>query len=347
MELARFDYPSFFKRTLSENEIGQLFAGYKTDPVLAVLLEEAHIDSDALPGRNREVLETLVSHLFQEMTHWYTPLVKHTTTLLYSESQLTVLQLEWFFDTNNTYLNLSKIFANHTAGEQFVAHAQREGFMEPSHMMNYFAEKGGLLKVVGSNGSLIQHCILSKSPQISLSGCGLQSFPPLAHAGKVVSLDLEWNSLQAFDARAYTQLTYLELSHNRLTHVPANLPDSLQWLYLSGNFIPLLDFKRLPSGLKELAISYMANMVIPTEFWKLLDGRTITLKISFDMKILPSYIYDLSGITFKDQFDREGTIEEGVVVFDLPEEFSMDNTPNSSKRSSDTDESEDERAAWA
>ncbi|MBS0615618.1 MAG: hypothetical protein JSR58_03580 [Verrucomicrobia bacterium] len=351
MERVRFNYNSLFNNTLNANEIGQLFQGYKTDPALNLLLQEAQIDSDALPGRNREVLETLATHLFQETMQWYPPFVKYDALVKFDESQLTAFQLRWFFDNNNTYHNLSKIFANYQVGMQFVADARQEGFMASSLMIDYFVEKIGFPKFITSdlkldaNWSLIQYCVLSKCPQISLSGCNLQGFPQFAHAENVVILDLEWNFLQAADLSAYTQLISLDLSHNWLTQVPSNLPDTLKRLYLSGNFLLILDFKRLPSCLEELSICYMANMIIPNDFWKLLDGRTMTLMVSFDMKIMPAHNYDLSNITFMDQFDREGTIEEGVVVFDLPNDFSSDNTPTSSMRSSE--ESDEELEGWA
>lgn len=354
MELARFDYPSFFNRTLNELQIGQLFEEYKIDPVLNVLLHEAHIDSDAIPGRKREVLEVLVSNLFQEIMHWYTPLVQHNTTALYGESQLTMPYLRWCFDMNNIYLNLSKIFANHQAGQHFVDFARINGFIEPVSMVNYFVENAGLPKIVTQdqklvvNWSLFHHCAASKSTHISLSGCTMQGgIAQFTHAATIKLLDLEWNGIQVADLAAYTQLTYLDLSHNRLTHVPVNLPGSLKRLYLSGNSIHTLDFKSLPSRLEVLSISYMANMVIPDSFWRLLHRKTITLKVSFDMKVTPPDNYDLSHITFKDQFDRECTLEEGQVVFDLPEEYSTDNTSTDSSRSSDIDVSDDEQAAWA
>ncbi len=350
MEPARFNYRSFFDRALNENEIKQLFEGYKTDPVLAVLLREAHIDVCPFPVYRREVLEMLVINQFEEMMHWYAPLVKPVVSVKYGESYLTDRQVRTLFDTNNTYLNLRIIFADCAAGQQFVVHAQESGFIEPVSMMDYFTQRAGLVKVVGPdlkpavNSSLYQHCVVSKSTYISLRDCDLQHVPPFAHAGIVQHLNLEWNSLQAADLAAYAQLKYLDLSHNKLTVVPVNLPDSLKRLYLSGNPIQKLEFKRLPSMLKELDISYMEKMDIPEDFWKLLAGRVMTVKISFNMKLMPPDNYDLSGIEYVDQFGKEGIIEDGTVVFVLQEESSTDVTPTHSDQNSDMEDEEAEIA---
>ncbi len=325
MESTKFEYSLSFKRTLTEHGIGQLFKTYKKEPVLAVLLREARIDVLTVPGRKRVVLEKLVTKLFQEAMLW-------SEDCRWTEESLTVLKLSSVFEGVNVYQNLSKIFERNQSGEldeaddDFVVYANEEGFKNADSMVEFFVKKELLKKVEnedpkkGISLTLVEHCAHSKRKQISLKGCAQDVVPRFTHSAEVTHLDLEWNSLQTADLAAYTQLTVLNLAHNKLTNVPSSLPDSLAKLNLSGNPITQLDFKSLPPNLSYLDISYMSQMTIPETFWKLLDGRVLALRFSSDMKLQLPKDVDLSKISFEDQFGNEGIIHKGTVVFSEPEE---------------------------
>ncbi len=331
--------PSFSSYNPTEQQIHVLFEEYKTDAYLAVLLHEAEVDTSEFQN-NEEVLDKLVTKLFQKMMKWR-PSQDIDETF---KGQLKVSFLRGFFETNNTYANLTRIFAQHVNMPQFNAQAQTVGFEGSGEMMMFFVTYAGLEKVNGNNNkpvvswTLIQHCKNSKSTQISLRGCALQQFPQFQHVASVTYLDLEWNALTTADLLSYTQLIDLNLAHNLLTAIPVNLPDCLCELNLSGNPIASLDFEKLPKELGMLNISYMANTKIPDSFWQLLSGRQMILQISSDMMLKPPENVDLNKIMFIDQFGGPGTIQNGTVVFESEKELSPAVSLTCSTRSNDDEE---------
>ncbi len=307
MERSTFRFDSYFRK-LDMVGVNEILDSCSKDPAFSKLLDEANGDVpnynglDIVPERNRKVLESLVTKLFQTAVKWKPiPIVNQHSKTDYA-LDLSFDLLKTVFRTNQIYDNLREIFVYTPAVKEFDEDMTLGTIQSDHDMVMFFVTKGDLKSVNGTDNkldisqTLIEHCKHSQRSKISLRNVGLKDLPSFDHAADVSYLVLGWNSLTAIDLSPFRNLLGLSVNYNELTEVPKHLPDTLVWLDLTGNRIQSLNFDKLPESLLELNISHMHEMVIPESFWKLLDGKFLVLKFSNDMQLTFPNNIDLTRI---------------------------------------------------
>lgn len=319
-ELTQSEAKETFKKYSEHYCLDTVSANTRTD----LAAQDPNLDPNLL---DEKALTTLINSIYKVALQWSSKLRAATKPIPLSKNEITdTYDISALYMSNLTYHDLSIVFKDAT----FKQKAEKEGF-ESYYMMTSFFNT---TKQMGTSRNTYFESTACECVSLC-SEFALFKLPEFKDPSKIKYLDLRNSSLRAVDLGDFTALEELRLG---CASCPKNLPRSLQKLYLNikpyGFQTFVLQFDRLPPKLEFLDISYAKNLKIEDSFWQLLDKRKMTIVISSNMEVLPTSSADLSEITFKDQFDNAGKIENGKVVFlKKPDPKSFESTPQKSPES--------------